>query len=189
MVPGEALTKYTLEQLPNEKEREFRKKPVSFLGEKMFTSMLLALQNPQPLRAYFLQGHGEPSLTDTGNFGYLKFGSTLEQNYVTVTNLELLGDSKVPMDCNLLIIAAPAAPFKTTELQKIDQYLAQGGRLLLLFNYASLDRDTGSQPITGLEPILRRWGVNVIADTVKDPNHTITGQDIVVRLFDLSTRS
>ena len=30
---------------------------------------LLALQNPQPLKAYFLQGHGEGSLTDNGNFG------------------------------------------------------------------------------------------------------------------------
>lgn len=186
MVPGEALTKYTLEEVPNEKEREFRKKPVSFLGEKMFTSMLLALQNPQPLKAYFLQGHGEPSLTDSGNFGYMKFGSTLEQNYVTVTNLELLGDTKVPMDCNLLIIAAPTAAFKTTELQKIDQYLAQGGRLLLLFNYESMvQQGSVMEPITGLEPILRRWGVNVMADIVKDPNHTITGQDIVVRLFDL----
>jgi ABC-2 type transport system permease protein len=176
MVSGDALTQYTLEQVPNEKEREFRRKPIAFFGEKMFTATLLALQNAQPLHAYFLQGHGEPSLSDSGNFGYQKFGQTLQQNYITVANLELPGDSAIPMDCHLLVIAAPAAVFTETELQKIDQYLAQGGRLLLLFNYSSLKH------ATGLEPILQRWGINVLADIAQDPN-TITGQDIKVRAF------
>jgi hypothetical protein len=177
MVGGDALTQITLEQVPNEKEREFRKKPTAFSGEKMFTAMLLALQNAQPLRAYFLQGHGEPSLTDNDNFGYLKFCSALQQNYISVTNLELLGGSVIPMDCNLLVIAAPAAEFKELELQKIDQYLSEGGRLLLLFNYASLKH------VTGLEPILQRWGINALKDVAQDPKNTVTGQDVVVRDF------
>jgi ABC-type uncharacterized transport system involved in gliding motility auxiliary subunit len=177
ITPGDALTQYTLEQIPNEKEREFRRKPVAFHGEITFTSMLLALENPKPLTAYFLQGHGEPALDDSGNVGYLKFGSILAQNYIAVTTLQLLGDSAVPMDCNLLIIAAPTAPLSELELQKIDQYLAQGGRLFMLFNYASI-----RQP-TGLEPILQRWGVNVAADFVKDLKSTVTGDDVVVRRF------
>jgi ABC-type uncharacterized transport system involved in gliding motility auxiliary subunit len=180
---GDALAQYTLEQLPNEKEREFRRKPVSFSGERIFTAMLLALQNPEPLKAYFLKGHGEPSLSDPGEYGYLKFGSALEQNYLTVTDLELLGPNAVPMDCNLLIIAGPKpAPdstkvFSESDLQKIDKYLREGGRLLVL-----LDVNSVKQP-TGLEPILQRWGVNVVADSVLDPNYTITGQDIKVRIF------
>jgi ABC-type uncharacterized transport system involved in gliding motility auxiliary subunit len=177
IAPGDALTQYTLEQIPNEKEREFRRKPVAFRGEITFTSMLLALENPRPLTAYFLQGHGEPALDDSGNVGYLKFGSILAQNYIAAINLQLLGDSAVPMDCNLLIIAAPTVPLSELELQKIDQYLAQGGRLFMLFNYASI-----RQP-TGLEPILQRWGVNVVADFVKDLKSTVTGDDVVVRRF------
>jgi hypothetical protein len=177
MMSGDALVQRTLEEVPNEKEREFRRKPVAFSGEKVFTAMLLALQNKQPLRVYFLQGHGEPSLTDEGGFGYLKFASTLQQNYITVTNVELLGDSPVPADCNLLIIAAPAAPLTELELQKIDQYLTQGGRLFLLFNYASLKQ------ATGLEPLVQRWGVSVSADVVQDAKSTVTGQDVVVRQF------
>jgi ABC-type uncharacterized transport system involved in gliding motility auxiliary subunit len=177
IAPGDALTQYTLEQIPNEKEREFRRKPVAFHGEMTFTSMLLALENPKPLTAYFLQGHGEPALDDSGNVGYLKFGSILAQNYIAAINLQLLGDSAVPMDCNLLIIAAPTVPLSELELQKIDQYLAQGGRLFVLFNYSSI-----RQP-TGLEPILQRWGVNVVADFVKDLKSTVTGDDVVVRRF------
>ena len=177
IAPGDALTQYTLEQIPNEKEREFQRKPVAFHGEITFTSMLLALENPKPLTAYFLQGHGEPALDDSGNVGYLKFGSILAQNYIAAINLQLLGDSAVPMDCNLLIIAAPTVPLSELELQKIDQYLAQGGRLFVLFNYSSI-----RQP-TGLEPILQRWGVNVVADFVKDLKSTVTGDDVVVRRF------
>ena len=127
--------------------------------------MLLAVTNPKPFKAYFLQGHGEPSLSDTGERGYLKFGSILAQNYIAVTNLELFGDIPVPMDCNLLIIAGPRTEFSETELQKIDQYLSQGGRLFALFNYFSIKRPTG------LEPILQRWGVNVGSDWVQDPKN------------------
>jgi len=181
IAPGDALTQFKLEELPpqnpTQRELEFRRKPIAFRGEEMFTGMLLALENPHPFKAYFLQGHGEPSLADTGKFGYLKFASTLAQNYIAVTNLELLGNNTIPMDCNLLVIAAPTTPLSDLELPKIDQYLAQGGRLLALFNYASI-----RQP-TGLEPILQRWGINVVSDYVKDPDNTRTGQDVIVRRF------
>ena len=167
---------------PKQKELEFQRRPVAFNGEMAFTSMLLALENTRPLTACFLQGDGEPSLADSGNFGYMKFATILAQNYIAVTNLDLSGAQDVPADCNLLIYIAPApgaptAPLGEQELQKIDQYLAQGGRLFALFNYASI-----RQP-TGLEPILQRWGVNIVSDCVKDSDHTITGSDIAVRKF------
>ncbi len=176
-VNGDALTQIKLEPVPNPKEREFRRKPVAFMGEQVFTSMLLAITSAKPFQAYFLQGHGEPSLADSDNFGYLKFGSILAQNYVAVTNLELTGDGGVPMDCNLLIIVAPTAALSGPELQKIEEYLKQGGRLLALFNYASIKNPTG------LEPIMQSWGVNVVTDFVKDLKGTVTGDDVVVRTF------
>jgi hypothetical protein len=177
IVPGDALAKYTLEEVPNAKEREFRKKPVAFLGEMMFTSALLALESPKPFKAYFLQGHGEPSLTDSGDGGYLKFAAVLGQNYIQVEPLELAGDNAIPADGNLLIIAGPRTLFSNLELQKIDQYLSAGGRLFLLLNYASI------QHPTGLEDILREWSVNVGADVVQEPKNTISGQDVLVYNF------
>ncbi len=178
VVSGDALAQVQLEQVPDAKDRVFRRKLLSFSGEMMFTTRLLALENPQPLKVYFLQGHGEPSLRDPDKKrGYLTFGLVLGQNYLSLTNLELLGDRGVPEDCNLLIIAAPTQPLEMPELQKIDQYLAQGGRLLLLLDYNSIEHPTG------LEPILQRWGINVGADYVRDLDNTITGQDIKVQNF------
>jgi hypothetical protein len=130
------------------------------------------VETPRPLKAYFLQGHGEPSLSDSGETDYQKFGAVLAENYIATEPLQLLGDDAVPDDCNLLIIAGPRTAFSEVELQKIDQYLAQGGRLFMLFNYFSIKHPTG------LEPILARWGVNVIADVVQDPKNTINRQDV-----------
>jgi gliding motility-associatede transport system auxiliary component len=174
---GDALTETELEPVPNSTDREFRRKPVAFKGEMMFTSMLLAVTNPKQLKAYFLQGHGEPSLTDSSEQGYMKFAAILQQNYIDVQPLQLIGDNAVPDDCNLLILAGPTTALSDPELQKIDEYLAQGGRLFALFNYFSINRPTG------LEPILSRWGVSVIADVVQEPKNTTSGQDVIVYNF------
>jgi hypothetical protein len=179
IVNGEALTQVKLEQVPNATEREFRRKPIAFNGEMMFTAMLLAVENPKPLKAYFLQGHGEPSLSDSGEPDYQKFGVVLAENYIATEPLQLLGDNAVPDDCNLLIIAGPRTAFLDMELQKIDQYLAQGGRLFMLFNYFSIKHPTG------LEPILQKWGVNVIPAVVQDLKNTTSsdGRDVIVYNF------
>jgi hypothetical protein len=179
VLPGEAIVQTKLEPTtsddPNEKRIPFRRKPVAFYGEVMFTSKLIALESAQPFKAFFLQGHGESSLADTDNYGFAKFGLALAQNYVAVQNLELTRDTPVPMDCNLLIIAAPATALQDWELKEIENYLAEGGRLLALFNYASASRPTG------LEPILQHWGVNVLSDFVKDRNNGT--DDVIVRKF------
>ena len=179
IVPGRALADYTLEEVPNPNEREFRARPVAFKGERMFTSMLLALTRPEPLKACYLEGHGEHDIKDAQEpMGYGKFASVLHENYIRVTGLSLLGTNTVPSDCNLLIIAGPTSPLPDVELERIEQYLDQGGRLFLMFNYFSRN-----QP-TGLEKIMARWGVVVDGSFVRDMDNTITGgSDVIVSAF------
>ncbi|HUZ06427.1 MAG TPA: DUF4350 domain-containing protein, partial [Candidatus Paceibacterota bacterium] len=126
-----------------------------------------------------LQGDGEPSLSDSGDNGYFKFGAVLGENYIAAVPLNLRGQDAVPEDCDLLIIAGPRGAFEPAELQKIDHYLAQGGRLFMLFNYFSIKEPTG------LAPILARWGVNTLADVVQehDPNNTRSGDDVDIYHF------
>jgi gliding motility-associatede transport system auxiliary component len=177
VLPGDALVQYGITGVSKDKKLEVS--AVAFQGEEAFTSMLLAVLNPNPFKAYFLQGDGEPSLTESGTGGYLKFASILGQNYIQLRPLALAGDNSVPADCNLLIIAGPRTRFSNSELQKIEQYLSQGGRLLVLLNYASL------QHPTGLEDILRQWGINVGDDIVQDPQNTSSPaeQDVLVYNF------
>jgi hypothetical protein len=182
IIDGNGLAQYVLEQVPSAKEREFRRKPTAFLGEMAFTAALLDVTSPKPLKACFLQGHGEHQL-DSGDdqAGYLKFASVLHQNYIQIELLSLLGTNTVPMDCNLLVIAGPRETIPDLELEKIEQYLGQGGRLLALLNcYPVLysgNRDTG------LERILAKWGVEVGHNVIKDPVNTSSTQDVIVGNF------
>jgi hypothetical protein len=181
IVHGDELAHYVTQQVRSETrgKLEFEKRPTAFMGEMMFTATLLAVENPKPLKAYFLQGDGEPSLADSGEAGYLKFGAILGESYIATEPLQLLGDNIVPDDCNLLVIAGPTEAFSDSELQKISQYLAQGGRLFALLDYYSIKHPTG------LEPILAQWGVNVGADVVQDWKNTTStdGRDVIIYNF------
>jgi hypothetical protein len=109
--------------------------------------------------------------------GYLKLTSILQQNYLRPEPLSLLGTNTVPADCSLLIIAGPRDAIPAAELQKVEHYLNRGGRLLVLFTFASVRKDTG------LEAMLARWGVDVGRNVVTDPDNTIRGRDVVVSRF------
>src|SRR5690606_37271293 len=99
--------------------------------------------------------------------GYLDFHSLLRQNGVEVVGLNLTGTATVPNDCDLLIIAGPRA-ISEPELEKISQYLDEGGRMFVLFNSKFID------PRAGLENILaNNWGVAATPEIVFDPANAI----------------
>jgi hypothetical protein len=181
IIDGSLLSTNTLEQVPNPEgnQLKFRRRPVAFRGELVFTATLLEVINPKPLIAYFLSGHAEHQI-DSGDeiTGYLKFVSFLQQNSIRVHPLLLTGTNPVPPDCDLLVIAGPRTAISESELIKLDQYLTQGGRLFALFNSDSLRRETG------LEKLLAPWGVGVGNDIVRDPDHTDPRSgDLVVSAF------
>jgi hypothetical protein len=179
IVPGKALAEFELEQVPNEKEREYRRKLTVFNGEKMFTACLLWVSNTKPFCAYYLQGHGEHPISGDEVSGYMKFATILQHNHIEVKRLSLVGSNTVPMDCNLLIVAGPATAIANEELEKIAQYLDQGGRLFALFNSFGKDRESG------LERILARWNVIVGDSEVVDESHSLKRTDVVVGAFSL----
>jgi hypothetical protein len=182
VVYGSDLAQYTLEQMPpmpDDKERNFLRKPVSFAGERAFTAALIAVSNPKPLKACFLSTHGEHRFDSSDELrGYGKLALVVQQNYVKLEPLSLLGTNDVPLDCNLLIIAGPTTALLDIELQKVERYLGQGGRLLMLFNSEGIDRESG------LEKILAQWGVDVGTRVVKDDQHSaVKDMDVIVSAF------
>jgi hypothetical protein len=180
-VDGNALVQYVKKQVPNEKELEFINKPTRFEGERDFTSALIAVTSSKPFKAYFLQGHGEHQIeSDDGQFGYHKFADLLKgENYILLEPISLLDTNHpIPVDCNLLVVAGPRTAIEASELDMIDQYLTQGGRLLALFNGLWL-----SHGETGLERILTKWGVEVSTNIVSDPEAHRGESDLIVSKF------
>lgn len=182
VVNGNSLAEYTLEPTRSEGETKYRRKPVTFRGEQMFTSYLLAVTSGKISKAYFLQGHGEHVVDSPEDTGYMKFAAALRQSVVDVANLNLLGTNPVPADCSVLIVGGPRAALSPIELEKIEKYLNEGGRLFALFNTSALgNNNTGKA--TGLEALLSRFGVLVTEVSVSDPDQSQFGSDVVVSAF------
>lgn len=171
------LSDLDIQPLISGQSKEIRR--THFKGEVLFTSALLSVTTSRTLKACFLQGHGEHRLdNDDKLMGYSKFAGLLRENAIQYDVLSLEGATEVPADCHLLIIAGPIYPLLPEELSKIDRYLSQGGRLLVLFNnYQTLNKQLG------LEKILNNWGVEVGRNVVFDQKNTYTGKDMVVTTF------
>jgi ABC-type uncharacterized transport system involved in gliding motility auxiliary subunit len=149
---------------------------VAFKGEARFTEAIASLLDSRPPVAYFLQGHGEHDPAgDDRQSGYARFTKLLEQKNVTLTPLRLLGDTQMPEDCQLLIVAGPQEhKFDPGEMEKINKYLNQGGRLLALLSYLRSRHAT-----TGFERLLANWGVTVGEDYAFDKQDSVRGFDVV----------
>ncbi len=167
-VNGNWLTTYRYELDPSTNQDDttinLKHKLVGFNGEMLFTAKLFAVTQSKRLKAYFLQGHGERSPNERKELdGYGRLADIFQRNYVETATLDnLFGTNTIPLDCNLLVIAGPQAEFQPAELEKISQYLDQGGRLFALFDVHSVDHQIG------LEATLAKWNVRVAHSIVRD---------------------
>ena len=182
VVPGEFLTDTAVAQ--DQQTGEYFRRTTAFKGETAFTAMLMAVTNPKPLKAYVLRGHGEHDIESGDELsGYLDFKHLMQQNGVMVEDLSLIGTNAVPADCNLLIIPGPRRTVPRIELEKIDRYLDEGGRLFVMFN-------AEAPAESGLEELLaKKWGVLVTDSIVMDTNSSISsikmtaGSDVTIGSF------
>ena len=134
---AKSLADYDLARVISGESKELRR--TAFRGELLFTSAIFAVAHPQPLKACFLQGHGEfkPDSASSED-SYSKLAAILKEEAGTDwQSLSLLGTNTVPSDCQLLVIAGPRLTrFQPSEIEKIDAYLKQGNRLLLMLDSA-----------------------------------------------------
>jgi hypothetical protein len=142
--------------------------------EERFTAAIAALLEGRAAVACFLTGHGEHDMTDDSPQGYREFARLLQHKNVELKPLRLVGDTTVPDNCQLLVIAGPAHRLADTELERIGRYLRQGGRVLALLSWYH----AGNAP-TGLEKLFAEWGVAVGDNYVYDPKNTRSGNDVV----------
>ena len=173
------LADVALEPVPGEGQREYRRRIAAFKGELQFTSAILSVLDAIPPKAYFLQGHGEHDPgSDDARQGFSSFTSVLRDNSVTAAKLDNLAAlNEVPRDCRLLIIAGPTGNLLPVEVSRIERYLAEGGRALVLLNFFGQNKNIE------LGQLLSRWGVVVGNDRVIDRENTVNGEDLLTVEF------
>ena len=108
-------------------------------------------------KVYFLKGHGEASPTDDKGPGASAVRGGLEDENVTVTELLLANEAAVPADADAVVIAGPDHALQDRELELLDQYLQQGGSLLVAVDPAVT---------SNLEGQVEKWGVELGTEIV-----------------------
>ncbi|MEN9238672.1 MAG: Gldg family protein [Thermostichus sp. DG_1_6_bins_120] len=124
--------------------------------ESNLTPVLAKVVNRGEAVAYFIQGHGEVALeAREGLLSFAQAAAALQREGYRTQPLNLV-QAEIPADADVLVLAGPQRPLFPGEVEKLQDYLAEGGRLLLLI---------GPRVEAGLDPLLEEWGV-VLADDI-----------------------
>jgi len=162
------------------------RKDVDFTDDELTEEKLtnaIARASRSPRQVYFLDGHGEYSLSNQDNVGLSTFKQLLADNNIQSKPLMLGITQSIPVDCDVLIIAGPRTKLTKSEEALIVDYLAAGGDALFLIEHTRVT--TPDKPLTAeqkrqnpsLNSILNQWGLNVQSDIVVDlTNHV--GDDV-----------
>lgn len=142
-----------------------------FKGEGMFLAAIQTVTEETSPKVYFLTGHGErdPEDFDQAN-GYSEIARYIKRDNITVEKWNLQEKQALPTDAGAIVIAGPRKAFSQMELNALEQYLKNNGRLFVM-----LDPRTQS----GLEAFLRRWGVQVDDDLVMSKAGVLLGQELL----------
>ena len=129
------------------------KNRVENYSEQDFTNAIIKVTRKSKKTVYFLEGHGERSLTDEKDekslFG---FKQLLEKNSYTVKTINLTSSLTIPADATAVVIAGPTQQLQISEILSIEDYLNSGRSLLIFLE----EKDT-----FGLAPLLRKMGVEL----------------------------
>lgn len=135
--------------------------------EPEITSALLRSLREQGQSVYFLEGHGEHDLTDSGKDGYGQLRALLEQEGYTPKTVQLLPGKAIPVDAATLVIAGSKTTLLQKEVDQVQAYLERGGRLALFID---------PQMDPGLQGLLAQWGITLGPGVVVDQEgHTFGG--------------
>lgn len=116
-------------------------------GEGRITSALAYIVSDDLPKAYILSGHGETTLPDS-------FLQAIAKENVEYTDLRLMDVEVVPEDAACVIINNPTSDLSTDDVDILQAYLEQGGKILANCGY--IDGETPN-----LDELLASMGLRV----------------------------
>jgi ABC-type uncharacterized transport system involved in gliding motility auxiliary subunit len=121
------------------------------LSEIRLTNAIQQVQSNRTAQVYFLQGHGEAVLTEAEG-GMSEAVTALKGKGYEVSPLTLAEAQEFPTEADVIVLANPQRELFPKEVEALQDYLEEGGNLLV-----TLNPDSNS----GLDPIFQEWGVNL----------------------------
>lgn len=168
--------------------------------EEKLTNAIIQVAKGDKKKLYFISGHGERLMADTGREGYSGIKETLENGRYKIEELVLLEKGSIPADAEIVLLAGPKSEIMDQEYKALENYLKQGGKLLVMVEPTSpasmkaflakyganwkpkkailetnsLQQLAGGNPLT---PIVTKY----------DPSHEITKDAKQLSLFAVAT--
>jgi ABC-type uncharacterized transport system involved in gliding motility auxiliary subunit len=133
---------------------------INQIVEQEITNAIIRVTKDEKRTIYFLDGHGEHRLDDKDKEGYSTVKESLEKQGFEVKPLFLFQEGAVPASADAVVASGPQRPFRPEERAALDQYLKQGGHVLLLLD---------PQSSHGLEELLGNWGLKLNPGIIVDP--------------------
>jgi ABC-type uncharacterized transport system involved in gliding motility auxiliary subunit len=142
---------------------------VQALTEEGLTNAVIKLSHGAEKKIYFSIGHGEADIKDKEARGYAQVVQALENEGVKSETLNLLDTKEIPTDAEALVVAGPQKAFLPQEAQALSQYLKLGGHALI---------ELDPQIDTGLDAVLKTYGMQLNNDEIIDPSSQRLGADL-----------
>ncbi len=130
-------------------------------AEQRLTSAILYVTANKVPKAAFITGHQETTDLDT-------MESLLTSGNYEVTTLSLMAEGEIPSDVDLLIISQPLGDYTEEEIQMIDDFMNDGGRMIV--TYA-----TNTPSLPNLDAYFEEWGVSYENQLVYDTERCYAG--------------
>lgn len=132
-------------------EYEGKKNRLEKVDEQEITQAIIKVTREKMKTLYFVTGHGELNPEDAQEASGLNaFKMLIENNSFNVKMWNLPSAPQVPQDADTVVIAGPQQAFQDYEIKALEDYLKNGGNILMALE---------SGKTQGLEKILSKLGV------------------------------
>ncbi len=132
----------------------------AFDAEGQITSAVDLVVNDAHHTLYTLTGHGESELPDVVKDAVAKQNLNLE-------SVSLLMNNGIPDGCDLIISYLPTVDFDAQERTMLEEYIAAGGKVLLLCDRTDLEN---------INALLAGYGLQYVDGYIADPERCYQGQ-------------
>jgi ABC-type uncharacterized transport system involved in gliding motility auxiliary subunit len=146
---------------------------ITTADEEDITNAIIKVTREKKKVIYFLEGHGEGSIEESGDKGYSNAKQELEKLGYEVKKLTLALSETFPQDCALLIVPGPEKDLLPDEIETIRNRLENGGRVFFM-----VDPETAP----GLPAFFSSFGIKLENDVVVDTMSRLFGGDYFMPL-------
>ncbi len=137
------------------------------LSDQSFTDALARLARGGTQLVAFISGDGERSADGRANADLGNFMAQLAAQGVQAVPVNLAQVPTIPQNAALVVLASPLARLAPAAVQKLVDWLQQGGNLLWL-------SDPGSNDL-GLAPLQKELGIVQLPGEIIDPSGAVAG--------------